>query len=137
MAESWDDLEKRIDAIVATRLAQQQEVHAKEIAELRAEVDAARKATEITLSGLSPHERVPEHAGGPGLEMAATWSLAEQTASARAADKTALEVAHEKLDERVRALEQMEELRKSVAQPVNAPSQVGFNPGNNFQFPAS
>jgi hypothetical protein len=63
------------EAEFAARIAEMQEAHASEIRNLNAGF--------VPVVEQRPDHNVPSHAGGPGNNIAPTWSMAEQEASRR------------------------------------------------------
>jgi hypothetical protein len=73
-----EDVQRQIDDAIRQTEERLREEHTREMETLRS-----------TWAGGQPETSVPEHAGGPGLTMAQTWSLAEQEASRAAANAKA------------------------------------------------
>lgn len=73
------DIEAAVKQMVATQLETERARHDEEMAKLKAELESA-KSEVVIAKGAAPMTLVPEHAGGPGTEVAPTWSLAEQEA---------------------------------------------------------
>lgn len=80
-----------VQQAISEALARDREAHA---AETKAQIDGALavqkaqheetlEAMRRQLAGALPLSAVPEHAGGPGLDIRPTWSLAEQEAARR------------------------------------------------------
>ncbi len=70
-----------VQAMIDEQLASVREEHAQEIAGIQVQLDEARKA-----AAGAPVTFVPAHAGGPGTEIAETWSAWEQAQSYAAAN---------------------------------------------------
>jgi hypothetical protein len=77
-----DDVQRQIDAA----LAQQRQQNQEQLQQLRDEHAAQVDSLIASINAGPPIAAVPEHAGGPGTQIAATWSLAEQTAAREAAE---------------------------------------------------
>src|SRR5258708_38967644 len=67
--------------MIDEKLASVRAEHAQEIAGIQVQLDEARKA-----AAGAPVTFVPEHAGGPGTEIAETWSAWEQSLAHAAAE---------------------------------------------------
>jgi hypothetical protein len=67
-----DDLEARVAAMVKAQVDAVEQKYAAKIAEMQARLDTAQA---------TPAHLIPEHAGGPGLYLAATWSQWHQELS--------------------------------------------------------
>jgi hypothetical protein len=65
------DLDAQVEALVAAQLSAVESKYADRIAALEAQLS----------SQVPPATAVPQHAGGNGLEVAPTWSQAEQEAA--------------------------------------------------------
>ncbi len=70
-----------VQAMIDEQLASMRAEHAQEIAGIQVQLDEARKA-----AAGAPVTFVPEHAGGPGTEIAETWSAWEQSLAHAAAE---------------------------------------------------
>src|SRR5260221_10365029 len=70
-----------VQAMIDEQLASVRAEHAQEIAGIQVQLDEARKA-----AAGAPVTFVPEHAGGPGTEIAETWSAWEQSLAYAAAE---------------------------------------------------
>ena len=80
-AFTWEDLQAEISKVRADEDAIRQQM------EQRHQADLA--ALRQDMAGGPNFARIPAHSGGPGTDIAKTWSLAEQTAS-RAAEAAGL-----------------------------------------------
>jgi len=63
----------QVEALLDARIKASNEAHAKEMAVLQAQLDSAHRS----MAGTTP-ALIPYHAGGPGTEIAETWSAWEQ-----------------------------------------------------------
>lgn len=79
---SLDDVQKLVDA----QLAKVRQEHDDAMAAQKSETDSLRAALEAAQRAGTPSTNVVEHGAGPGLEIAETWSQAQQTASRADAD---------------------------------------------------
>ena len=66
----WTD---EVQRMIDSALEKERESHAAELAERDARIDALQKVNAGLITTL-----IPEHAGGPGNEIAETWSQYEQ-----------------------------------------------------------
>jgi hypothetical protein len=69
-----------VQQIIEQALARQAEAHKAEMADMRVEVKAAAESA-LNARWQPPIALIPAHSGGPGTEIAPTWSYAEQLAA--------------------------------------------------------
>jgi len=80
---SADDVQKMIDA----QLDKVRSDHEAQIAELSAKSDQLQAQLDAARASAVPITSVPEHSGGPGTEIAPTWSQYEQEKSRAAKER--------------------------------------------------